>query len=136
MASESPPVTYYHNQQRDIHEFIFHESTREAVDGFWTKLEQLAIESQPGETYRIWMDVCESGQQPLRYFFARATEMAQKYPKERRGSGRFVLIYRDATLLGTIESFFRILNPPNIRVRFYSEDRSGEALQWVLSDRP
>lgn len=135
MVSDMKQMTYTHTEQ-DIHEFVFHESSRDATEAFWKRLSELAVESGVDDTYRIVMDVCESGQQPLRYFFSRAGEMARDYPPDTRGTGRIVLIYKDAMLLGTIESFLRVLNPPKIRVRFFSMDRREEAIQWLLSDHP
>lgn len=66
-------ITYTYDPNKNIHEYIFHEATRKAVDEFLAHI--MGISESSDETFQFFIvDVRESGEPPLRYLIRRFGE--------------------------------------------------------------
>lgn len=123
-------VTYNYIEEHDIHEFIFVESSRKAMDeyiGFIYEIYEEQLAGQP--MMRIILDIEKSGMLPVRY----ATAIMEKTFKELHPFPKPFVAYLSANLsddmlISTMDyTASRKVN----RRKFLSTERD-EAIEWLL----
>lgn len=125
--------TYQHDDNLDIHKFIFYAPSRLAVDEFVEHLIYMNehLVDMPDEmVVKILLDIRESGIPPIRYMTARVSQFQKRLPK--RLSSRTVIIYGDSTMLALISNVVMLMSRlSSDEIRFYHADAYDEALAWL-----
>lgn len=132
---EEKQVVDYILHDNGIHEFIFYESSRKAVDAWITKTEEItaASEATPDQTVRYLYNQVTSGMQPANYAFRRSQDMIKKYPK--RARSRTVFLTNPGFFVSLMDAFVKLLRTEDKdRVQFINGDKRDEAIAWLLSD--
>ena len=123
----------YTRLENGVHEFIFRESSREAIDEFFRQLEPILKTTPTTEIARYMVDVTQAD---------RAVSMMgiiQRFRKletsmSRRARGRTALLHPQGSMLSFVDGLIRALAPSQDRTRFFPGEKRDEALAWVLSD--
>lgn len=67
-------ITYSYIAEDDIHVFVFHQSTRQAVDEWVEQMDLIYAELTEDSIVRILMDIRESGALPVNHAITRGRE--------------------------------------------------------------
>jgi hypothetical protein len=125
----------YRLHENQIHELIYKESSRLAVDTFWAYLGRFIREGKPSDLYCVLNDLRLSGHQPLSYYFACLRNFNTQHPANSRPEARFALVYPYASpLIGTVDGFLRVFTPRRVRIRIFPNNRYDEATAWLLEE--
>lgn len=125
---ESERFTYIRHADCDVHEFVFHQANRLAVDEFLVVLDPILSQAPNDRPLRVLVDLRPDGLPPINYVFPRLKAFFQK----RYVFGfRVVYLYDSSTLLSMIQSFLNLLRQKTER-RFMT-DREA-ALAWLRGD--
>ena len=134
--SESAATTgcEYILTEKGIHQFIFRQSSKAAIDDFFRKLEHI-LSSTPGTgTNRYIIDITQAGERDVSLVanVQRFRRLETLYPE--RARGRTVILHRPGLAYTFIDSFIRALAPSRDITRFFPVDKRDEAIVWVLSE--
>ncbi|MDL1883485.1 hypothetical protein FBR01_07520 [Anaerolineae bacterium CFX8] len=129
--SAAQPGLMYNHLDSDIHEFVFIEPGKADIDQFFAILERLLIETPPDRTLRYLVDVAHSSRG------VSLVAMAQRFRRleaqiPNRARGRTAVLHRAGALLNFVDDFIHALAPQQDKTRFFTADRRGEALAWLL----
>ena len=130
-TQQDTPCVYTYYPDTDIHEFVYKEASRRAVDTWLAQLDRFCREAPPDRTMRLLMDLRESGHQPLSYTFERLRRLNDQYAV--RPKGRFCFLYAGIGLMTVVSTFARIMRSRDT-VRFFYHGKRDEAVAWLLSD--
>lgn len=135
VKEEISAVMTYRLHENNIHELIYTDASRTAVDAFWAYLGRFIAEGKPEDLYCILNDLRSSGHQPLSYYFSRLRAFNAQHPADKRPEARIALVYRTTSpLIGTVDTFIRMLNPRRVRIRIFPNNRYDEAVAWLLEE--
>jgi hypothetical protein len=135
VKEEITSVMTYRLHENNIHELIYTDASRVAVDAFWAYLDRFIEEGKPEDLYCILNDLRQSGHQPLSYYFSRLRQFNAQHPADKRPQARFALLYRSSSpLIGTVDTFIRMLNPRRVRIRIFPNNQYDEAVAWLLEE--
>lgn len=115
-----------------INEYIFHESSRQAVNEFMVHNDELAYNTPEDEVSLVLIDISPSGLPPLAYFLSKVREAQKKYPY--RLSSRVAVVYTDSRLLGLMDNTVRLLTSTKDIARFFKLEQRDQAYDWLLGD--
>ena len=130
-ATKTEAVTYS-KLENGIHEFVFHESSRRALDQWIAKLEEVYRATPEEETIRAIYDQVESGMQPAAYSFRISNNMIKNLPH--RNASRTVFLVNKGFFVSIMESFVRLIERGEDKTRFIDGDLRDEAINWLLED--
>lgn len=123
-----------HQQLDDgIYEFVFTESSRQAVDEWFTQLEFLTRDTSPGTMIHLLVRSTASEMLPVTYMIKSAynwfADNSHLY------TARIVFLHRSSFTYPHAKSFIRAWQMRNgIAVRFYPADRREDAVHWLLEN--
>ncbi|MCI0711975.1 MAG: STAS/SEC14 domain-containing protein [Chloroflexi bacterium] len=117
----------YQNVDDYIHEFIFEDAKKEAVDDFYDMFQQLVALHNAAQPYLMMLDLRKSGHFPIGHARQRqraAFSQAEKFPM-----GRIALVVeRPGVVDRVVSTMVRALHLP-VRVEFFAEREV--ALGWL-----
>lgn len=124
----------YSLTEQGIHQFIFRESTREAIDDFFRKLEHIFTVTTDVTTNRYIVDITQAGERDVSLVsnVQRFRRLETLYPNRPRG--RTVILHRPGLVYSFIDSFIRAIAPSRDVTRFFPVDQREEAITWLLSE--
>ena len=120
--------------EQGIHQFVFREPSKEAIDDFFRKLELIFTTTPSTGTNRYIVDITQAGEKDVSLVanVQRFRRLETIYPKRPRG--RTVILHRPGLAYSFIDSFIRAIAPSRDITRFFSVDKRDEAIAWVLSE--
>lgn len=127
--------TYCSHQQLDngIHEFVFKAASREAVDEWFTYLDQLTRAVPSDSMLLVLVRSTASEPLPVAYMIKSAHNWVADNPHVY--TARIVFLHRSSFYYPHAKSFIRAWQMSNgIAVRFYASDRRADAVEWLLTD--
>ncbi|MBI1279082.1 MAG: hypothetical protein GC179_13220 [Anaerolineaceae bacterium] len=120
--------------EQGIHQFIFREATKEAIDDFFHKLEAVFVATSGVDTNRYILDITQSGERNVSLVtnVQRFRRLETLFPNRPRG--RTAILHRPGLAYTLIDSFIRALAPSRDITRFFPVDERDEAIAWLLSE--
>ena len=120
--------------EQGIHQFIFRESTKEAIDDFFRKLEHVFTITPNAGTNRYIVDITQAGERDVSLVtnVQRFRRLETLFPNRPRG--RTVILHRPGLAYSFIDSFIRAIAPSRDITRFFPVDKRDEAMMWLLSE--
>ena len=117
-----------------IHQFVFREPSKEAIDDFFRKLEHIFTITPSAGTNRYIVDITQAGERDVSLVanVQRFRRLETLYPQRPRG--RTVILHRPGLAYSFIDSFIRAIAPSRDITRFFPVDKRDEAVAWVLSE--
>ena len=120
--------------EQGIHQFVFREPSKDAIDDFFRKLELIFTTTPKGGTNRYIVDITQAGERDVSLVanVQRFRRLETLYPERPRG--RTVILHRPGLAYSFIDSFIRAIAPSRDITRFFSVDKRDEALTWLLGE--
>jgi hypothetical protein len=123
----------YTRLENGVHEFIFRESSREAIDEFFRQLEPILKNTPSTEIARYIVDVTQADRAvSMMGIIQRFRKLETSMP--RRARGRTALLHPQGSMLSFVDGLIRALAPTQDQTKFFAAGSRDEALAWVLSD--
>ena len=124
----------YTMTEQGIHQFVFHEPSKETIDDFFHKLEYIFTNSPNMDTNRYLVDITKAGDKGVSLVtnVQRFRRLRTLYPQRPRG--RTVILHRPGLAYSVIDSFIRAVAPSRDITRFFPVDKREDAIAWVLSE--
>jgi hypothetical protein len=123
----------YTHLENGIHQFIFRDSSREALDEFFHQLEQVFAETAGTKLNRYVVDITGGDREvSIVSMTTRFRRLETQFPN--RPPGRTALLIKSGSLLSVIDGIIRALAPRRDETRFFGVDKREEAMQWLLRD--
>lgn len=129
MAGTGIPCEYIHHNS-GIHEFIFHEASRAAVDEFIAHINRIMRQSPPDKTTLILIDVSPSGPVPMGYFIERVRHIVARAPH--RLPTRATVLYRDKSVMAIMHHIVTMLAGHQDQISFHPVGQRTKAINWLL----
>ena len=132
--SAATPGCEYTVTEQGVHQFIFREPSKDAIDDFFRKLEHIFTTTPKGGTNRYIVDITQAGERDVSLVanVQRFRRLETLYPERPRG--RTVILHRPGLAYSFIDSFIRAIAPSRDITRFFSVDKRDEALTWLLGE--
>jgi hypothetical protein len=131
-ATEGTHCSYIH-LENGIHEFTFHDSSREALDEFFHQLEQIFLESVGTPLNRYIVDITGGDREvSIVSMTTRFRRLETQFPT--RAPGRTALLVKNGSMLTVIDGIIRALAPRRDETRFFGVDKRDDAIQWLLRE--
>ena len=120
--------------EQGIHQFVFREPSKEAIDDFFHKLEYIFTTTPNAGTNRYIVDITQAGEKDVSLVtnVQRFRRLDTLFPQRPRG--RTVILHRPGLAYSFIDSFIRALAPSRDVTRFFPVDKQDEAVAWLLSE--
>lgn len=120
--------------EQGIHQFVFRQPSKEAIDEFFRKLEMIFTTTTNAGTNRYILDITQAGDTDVSLVsnVQRFRRLETLYPQRPRG--RTVILHSPGLAFPFIDSFIRALAPSRDITRFFPVDKRDEAIAWVLSE--
>jgi hypothetical protein len=133
-----PPVCTYTYLDGNVHQYVFSQSTRSAVDEWLAIADQLLIQypTAPGQIARVLFDTCQSGPLPLFYAFQRSAEWNRRHASVYRPlMQKTAYLYpdRDQSYNAIMSQLSKVFAPAYFVPKYFGEDRAA-AIAWLLTD--
>jgi hypothetical protein len=123
----------YHQLDSGIHEFIFQDSSKEALDQFFHHLEQVFAQSQGSPLHRYIVDITRGDREvSIVNMTTRFRRLETQFPT--RAPGRTALLVKSGSFLSVIDGIIQALAPRRDETRFFPVEKREDALQWLLRD--
>ena len=125
----------YNLLETGIHQFIFRDSSKAAIEEFFHKLERILSRTNQSEIARYIVDITQSGEQDVSLVanVQRFRRLETLYPQ--RARGRTVILHRPGLKYTFIDGFIRALAPNRDITRFFEVNKRDEAIGWLLSQK-
>lgn len=116
-----------------IHEFVFLDNGKEAVDQFFHLLENILRGTSHNETAHYIVDIAHATREvSLVGLTQRFRRLEAQFPH--RARGRTVVLHKPGFMLTFIDGFIRALAPSRDATRFFPINQRDEAIRWLLSE--
>lgn len=115
----------------ELHEFIFSESSRRAVDIWFAHMGRFIEDIPSGGKVRLLLDVSRSGHQPLSYVSERARQFNVEHP--RHPKSRVAILYHTHILMSVFIAFDNLINNGNY-LKHFRPDQREQALLWLMEN--
>jgi hypothetical protein len=123
----------YNQLEQDIHEFVFTEASRKAIDEWFAHLDTIQQSARPLTVMRFLVRSTAPEPMPIAYALKCAQKWAQENPTMH--TSRVAFVHRSEFFYPYIKSFVRSwqMNYGNL-IRFFPADRYEDAVRWLLAD--
>ena len=133
--SETVNLTEHDN---GIHEVVFHEATRQAVDDYMTIVTSIIEKQLAGAEAKVHLlvDLSESGAPPFAYITQEGRKMLHEHHHDREGihlKGAFLAKDSTKTVLSLAETFIKML-PIDASFKVFDWTKRHDAEDWLLND--
>ncbi|MBL8162350.1 MAG: hypothetical protein JNJ61_10230 [Anaerolineae bacterium] len=127
------PRCAYTRLDNGIHEFIFYDTSKQAVDDFFRILEGVLTQTPHTETARYIVDITKGDKEvSLVVMVQRFRRLEAQIPH--RARGRTVVLHKPGLILSFIDSFVRALAPSRDVTRFFPVAERDAAIEWLLAE--
>ena len=120
-----------HKVQDGIHELIFTEVSRNAVDEFMNHFDGILRQAAPDDTVRVFGNNGDNSPQPMGYALARSRAILNAYRE--RPAIRLALM-NNGRFANMMDSLFRTLLRRRDRIRFFKLTEREKLLEWLRRD--
>jgi hypothetical protein len=123
----------YNLLDNGIHQFIFRDSSKTAIDEFFHQLEHILSRTHHADIARYIIDITQSGEQDVSLVtnVQRFRRLETLYPH--RARGRTVILHRPGLKYSFIDGFIRALAPNRDITRFFEVSKRQDAVEWLMS---
>jgi hypothetical protein len=140
MWSEDPmaetagsPRCAYRKLDNGINEFVFHESSKAAIDDFFYTLEKLLRTTPSHVTLRYLVDIAQGDRAvSIVTLTQRFRRLETQIPQ--RARGRTAILHKPGALITLFDNLIRTLAPSRDVTRFFPMERRDEAIRWLLAE--
>ncbi len=117
-----------------IHQFIFRESSKEAINEFFQLLENIFQTTNDAAVNRYVVDITQAGERDVSLVsnVQRFRRLETLHPNRPRG--RTVILHRPGLAYTFIDSFVRAIAPNRDITHFFPVDKRDEAISWLLGE--
>lgn len=123
----------YRAGENDVHELIFTEASREAVDELVIHMSHIFDNTPERSVVRVLVDNRSVGMQPVTYMFQRMREWNAHH--RTRFTSRAAVLVDDTILVWLVDSLLKtILRSAPITLRYFPSDERDAAIVWLLSE--
>jgi hypothetical protein len=123
----------YTRLETGVHEFIFRDSSKEALDEFFHQLEQIFAATAGAALNRYIVDITGGDREvSIVSMTTRFRRLETHFPN--RPPGRTALLLKGGPMLTVIDGIIRALAPRRDETRFFAADKRDEALAWLLAE--
>jgi hypothetical protein len=124
----------YKYHDNDVHEFIYNDVGRDAVDEYFAHFERIAKTLPAGSVFRILTNGSRiKDTQPVRYMFVRLQTILRTLPH--RPTFRVALLAaEDNSMTKILDTIFRALLRGHDRLRFFRASEYEQAVEWLLKE--
>jgi len=123
----------HHQLDNGIHEFVFREASRAAVDEWFAHLDELTRAMPSDSMLHLLVRSTAAEPLPVTYMIKSAHKWVADNPHVY--TARIVFLHRSHFYYPHAKSFIRAWQMSNgIAVRFYAFDRRDEAVDWLLTE--
>lgn len=130
---EKKPAADYILHENGIHEIIYNEVSRGAVDAYMNHFDQIMAITPKGQKLRLLSNgAFVTEMQPISYMMSRFRGVMQKYPQ--RPSVRVAVLYGSVRFLDLVNGLFRIFVHGRDAMRFFKAEERDEAVAWLLEE--
>jgi hypothetical protein len=129
MAEKVRTRCTYRVLDNGIHEFVFSETSRAAVDDFIESAREMMEAAGDSEPTPTLFDT-RVGAQPINYVFARIRTLMKEYPTTQQG--KLAMIMRPNALLTAVKALMSMF--PKVKVRFFGPEERDDAIAWLLTE--
>lgn len=129
----SPPSCVYTRLDHDIHQLVFHDSSKKAVDEFFDALQNALSQTPTDSRILLLVDISNLGTTlpSLNYTRLRLRLLYSRLPK--RPPARFVVIHNYGMVVSIVKTFIKVMQTnPNNQFKFFPVDKEHEAIDWIL----
>jgi hypothetical protein len=123
------PACIHRIHDGKIHEYVFTEISRRALDEMFAIVEEIVSEAarnnKPEDQHNPTLLDSTIGVQPLNHAFQKMHPLVSQYPAIRQA--RIAIIVPPNPLIGTISKIIRTVTP----MRFYKPGERNQALAWL-----
>src|SRR4051812_44773993 len=117
--------------ENGIHEFVFNQSSRDAVDTLFILLTQVYDSLPPEQPIALLFDFRQRDL-PLAYVFSsfhrwQSTRDSHRY-------ARLVILTNANMMIPLVDAFFRSLPTNYVKLRFFPQASRAEAVDWLLQE--
>lgn len=127
------PRCEYIHLENGVHQFVFYESSKQAIDDFFRDLEHILVSTPHTETARYLIDITQGSREiSLTTLVQRFRRLETHFPH--RARGRSAILHKPGLMLSVIDSFIRTLAPSRDMTRFFPVERRDDALAWLLAE--
>lgn len=118
-----------------VHQFTFHETSREAVDEWTNHLEQLQLAHKwyGKGIVRLMLDA-RAGSLPIRYLFECLSDYNREYAELTPPHVRMAYVYGEESQMLSIFASFADLMPVPTRAAFFKSEEFDKALGWLKTE--
>jgi len=130
VPTEKQPASEYIRHPDGIHEIIYNEVSREAVDQYMTHLDNIMSITPKEQTLRLLSNgtkVIEM--QPITYMMSRFRGVMQKHPQ--RPAVRVAILYGSVRFIDLVNGLFRMFVRGRDGMRFFKAEERDEAIAWL-----
>lgn len=112
-----------------IHKFVFSASSRQAVDDFVVKMDELLQTASTDDCMAFIIDLRPDGLPPITYTLGRFRVLFAKHPVQPQMFGAY--LYQDNMLITLLSTFMDSLRLRSKR-KLFNGDAEEEATQWLI----
>jgi hypothetical protein len=127
-ADNTDPRIEYELLPGGIHAFTMKESSLQAVDTYYSRLEPIYKARTDTSKPLLMLMVTPKRSLPFNAMIQRGKELLVKYPN--LGTICSATVSSNATEAKIADTFMRVLRLPGVRVRFFS--KRDDAIKWLL----
>ena len=131
MSTDTPDCEHILHDN-GIHEFIFHKSTRKAVDIQLNIMQDVRDSTAPHEKIYLLTDFRPGGMPPFRYALQKTKILNQRYDIQH--SMKQAYLNKPGPLIEIARTFLNTIFP-NSGVRFFGEHERDAALAWLIAEK-
>lgn len=114
-----------------IHEFVFFEASRKALDEWGAYLRPLFEQTPPHETLAMLIDITQSGMQPMRYAFQQAKTLQEEIIN--MPETRYAFLADQTVMTSLINTFYNLLRLKGA-IQYFTPDQRATAIRWLLQE--
>ena len=131
MTNDNTSDCEYTQLPTGIHEFIFHKSSRSAVDFHIGTVEDICKNTSDDERRYFLSDFSESGMLPIRYGMNKVRDLSKAGIT--LNNLTIAIVINDNLMTQTLTTLVNTF-AKNTKIRFFGVKAKDEALQWLESE--
>ncbi len=130
ILTEKRAASEYIYHPDGIHEIIYNEVSREAVDQYMNHFDYIISITPKDQTLLLLSNGTKVVEmQPVTYMMSRFRAVMQKYPQ--RPAIRVAILYGSVRFIDLVNGLFRMFVRGRDRMRFFKAEERDEAIAWL-----
>jgi hypothetical protein len=138
VLKEQSTLVRYTRHPNGIHEFVFLEATKAAVDHFFVLIEAMMAQNYAEgltakDTVPVLVDFRTAGMPSMNYLFQRGKIMRANHDASRRPLARVATLFKPSFVLTFAQTFGNVLmNASRDKTRLFADETPDKAIAWLL----